>query len=202
MLPFLSQPVPFPPIIPLGREGTERSRRTWCNQGCKEELWHQGNRRQNNACPGWHEEMKQFRVPAGVCWHWQAPGWAGGFVPLQLCSRGVYLELLIRIHKHDHVNCLLRLQLPSPLSAGTSSPFPSQMSRCVCSSFHSAPRLRTENWLEEGKRQRMDESTSLEPETDTHFHHLRSAKQRLENKEQTPSGGHQELCGNPCSLGQ
>lgn len=150
--------------------------------------------------------MKQFRVTAGMCWHWQGL-LAGSWVGRRLCSPadcswGVYLELLIRIHKHDHVNCLLRLQSPSPLRAGISSPFPPQMSRCVCSSIRSAPRLRTEKWLEEGERQRMGESTSLEPETDTHLHHLHSAKQHLENREHTASGGHQELRRNPCSPGQ
>lgn len=59
--------------------------------------------------------MRHFRVTAGMYWCWQ-----GSWLGKQLCSsqhdaQGLHLELLIRIHKHDHINCL---PLPPP-SAGT-----------------------------------------------------------------------------------
>jgi len=139
---------------------------------------------------------------SGTAGCWQAAGPAGGFVHPRHCSQGVYLELLICIHKHDHVNWLLRPQPLSPPSAGTSSPFPSQMSRYLCFSLYSAPWPRMEKQLEKGKKQRMGESTSLEPVTDTHCHHLCSAKKHLENKLKRSSGGEQELCRKPCSPGQ
>lgn len=121
-----------------------------------------------------------------------APGRAGGLVCPWHC---VYLELLIHIHKHDHINRLPQLQALSPPSTGTSSPFPFQMSRYLCSSIRSAPWLRMGKWLEKGKRQRMGEAMSLEAVTDTHCHHnhlqshvLKMNRRHLLNRSMSSAG--------------
>ena len=70
----------------------------------------------------------------------------------------------------------------------------------VCSSIHLAPQLRTGNWLEKAKRQRTGESMSPELVTDTHCHHLCSAKQLFENKLQEK--GTMSSAGSPAAPGQ
>lgn len=86
----------------------------------------------------------------------QAPGWASSFVRPQHCSQGVYLELLICFHKHEHINWLLWLQSPSsqcwdfmslPIPNVKKSLFPHLLSTVV----------RMEKQLETGKRERTSE---------------------------------------------